>query len=531
MNPARLLAAGLLTLTALPAAAGLHVAEMPLVTEAHDQKNPVVFGSRMVFEDYRADGIYADLYHYDFTTMVVTPYATGAQDQWFPAIWGDLIAWMDNRPGVPGSPAKSDIFYSFSPGQQTNLTNDTLDQWWPAVSRGYVFWEEGLSLTRWNIVGALAGAGGRFPVAEPTLEAHEVSAAYPWVVYKELAPETEYDVWAANLATGERFLVSGAPEDQQFPHTDGRYVVWEDTRSAATGSDIYLFDLRSRTERPLCTNASTQEYPRVWGNLVVWMDWRSGRCDIYGHDLATGQEFPVCVASGDQLYPAIHGNRVVWQDKRNGNFDIYGAVVTRDYALVGDIAQAKMLPDGAEVELHGRTVTANFGGEASIEDPDRNSGIRVTGAWEVSEGQVVTVRGVMATARGEREIAADIVQVTGSTQPLQPYLIGNRNLGGKGFAPVIPEIEGPEGLVHNAGLLAQVWGIVTTTGSGWFYVDDGSGLADGSGNTGVRVSGDGNPPAGKFVRVTGIVSAFEIDNQSRPCIRTRSAADVTVMDP
>ncbi len=530
MTKSLLLAVCLMAL-ALPAMADRHITETPLVVEVRDQKNPIVFEPRVVFEDYRADGVYSDLYLYDFRTATVAPYATGSRDQWFPEMWGDLIVWMDNRTGVPGSPSKSDIFYSTQIGQQTNLTNDSLDQYWPSASRGFVFWEEGLSLTRWNIMGANLAAPGRFTIAAPSTEAHEVAAAYPWVVWKVLVPATQYDLYAKNLMTGQEILISNAANDQQFPHTDGRYVVWEDWRNSATISDIYVHDLLTGVQTALCTNSAKQEFPRVWGNFAVWADWRAGRGDIYGYDLVTGQEFPICTAAGDQMNPSIHANRVVWQDKRSGNFDIYTATITRDYAATPDIAQAKMLPDGAEIVLSGRIVTANFGAEAYIEDPDRNSGIRITGAWEVSAGSVVTVQGVMGTRRGEREVRADLVTVTAGVQPLAPYEVRTGNIGGRGFHPNVPDVESVRGRLHNVGLLMSTCGLVTATGDGWFTVDDGCAVSDGEGNTGVRVLDSGGAPLGKFVRVTGIVSVHQTGGASYAAVRTRSSADVTVVDP
>ena len=86
---------------------------------------------------------------------------------------------------------------------------------------------------------------------------------------------------------------------------------------------------------PVCKNVAEQDHPVIYGNYVVWMDYRndkgSGNPDIYMKNLKTGKETPVCTAKYEQTSPAIYGNKIVWTDGRNGknqigvvnNYDIY----------------------------------------------------------------------------------------------------------------------------------------------------------------------------------------------------------------
>ncbi|MFA6000512.1 MAG: hypothetical protein WC828_00145, partial [Thermoleophilia bacterium] len=77
--------------------------------------------------------------------------------------------------------------------------------------------------------------------------------------------------------------------------------------------------------------------PSLSGNIVVYQDNRTGHLDetgkwvgewdIYMMDLETGIEQPVCTAPGDQANPEIRGNIITWEDKRNGDRDIYAAVL------------------------------------------------------------------------------------------------------------------------------------------------------------------------------------------------------------
>jgi beta propeller repeat protein len=59
--------------------------------------------------------------------------------------------------------------------------------------------------------------------------------------------------------------------------------------------------------------STIQQYPAIYGNVVVWKDDRNGNWDIYGYDLSTENEFQITEDVSDQEWPAIYGNTVVWK--------------------------------------------------------------------------------------------------------------------------------------------------------------------------------------------------------------------------
>ncbi len=76
------------------------------------------------------------------------------------------------------------------------------------------------------------------------------------------------------------------------------------------------------TEKRITTNASEQYDPIIYGNRIVWTDYRNGNADVYIYDLSTKKE-PHTTNVSDQYSPDIYDNRVVWEDDRNGGSDIY----------------------------------------------------------------------------------------------------------------------------------------------------------------------------------------------------------------
>ncbi|HIH03028.1 MAG TPA: PKD domain-containing protein [Methanoregulaceae archaeon] len=142
------------------------------------------------------------------------------------------------------------------------------------------------------------------------------------------------------------YRINQAPGNSREARIDGDNIVWRDWRAEPNygysinsvsnltplprydedyrDSDIYLYNLVTGRETPICVDPGIQDSPDVSGNRVVWSDRRNGYRDLYYYDLATGQEHPFCTAPLGQYYPYIKGNRVVWLDYRNnGGTDAY----------------------------------------------------------------------------------------------------------------------------------------------------------------------------------------------------------------
>ncbi|MFB3879666.1 MAG: S-layer homology domain-containing protein [Armatimonadota bacterium] len=118
-----------------------------------------------------------------------------------------------------------------------------------------------------------------------------------------------------------------APDSiQSDPAADGARVVWADWRVdnpdlPPTGPDIYLYDLATGLETPICLAAGDQVYPAIDGDRIVWRDKRSGSWEIYLHDLSTAVTRKIASAPTTRLFdargPDISGNIVVWADERS----------------------------------------------------------------------------------------------------------------------------------------------------------------------------------------------------------------------
>lgn len=195
--------------------------------------------------------------------------------------------------------------------------------------------------------------------------------------------------------------------------------------------------------------------------------------------------------------------------------------VNVDYPAELTTGSAKKLADGQFVQLAGTVViagTPEMGDVFYVEASDRSTGIRVQTSAVVHEGDSVIVYGTLATVNGERQITATDVTPVSSGNPLPGAL----------FLTHARLMVAPD----TTGLLTRISGTITAApaGAGYFYVDDGSALSDGSAYTGVRVYGTAPPnPVGKYVLVTGIPGT-DLDNGGPiRLIRTRRSADISVI--
>jgi beta propeller repeat protein len=146
---------------------------------------------------------------------------------------------------------------------------------------------------------------------------------------------------------------------QARPRVWGNFVVWNDFRDAKgkddqEAGDIYVYDIAAKRETLITNARSAQTRPATNGKVVVWVDYRNEpsttgfNSDIYGYDLTTKQEFVVTRAPDQQTEPALYGNMVVWSDFRKGSetdADLYGYdLTTKQEFLISGAAGTQANP-------------------------------------------------------------------------------------------------------------------------------------------------------------------------------------------
>ncbi|MCC6484677.1 MAG: N-acetylmuramoyl-L-alanine amidase [Armatimonadetes bacterium] len=180
---------------------------------------------------------------------------------------------------------------------------------------------------------------------------------------------------------------------------------------------------------------------------------------------------------------------------------------------VGRIGDLWQINDSTPLTLEPKTVTAVQPDVFWLEEVDRSAALKVL--WSgggVTAGRLMRVTGMLGVSGAVRALSASAVQDTGPASPIAPLWMTGVTLGGESANSLTPGVSGGLGL-YNIGLLVRMAGSVTYASSAdpanqFFYLDDGSGLADGSGHVGVKVKcGSIAPPVAGFVAVQGVVDA------------------------
>jgi beta propeller repeat protein len=128
-----------------------------------------------------------------------------------------------------------------------------------------------------------------------------------------------WDIYLYDLGTGTETPICTDPVDQwNHPAIWRNHIVW-----VKNGTDIYLYDISTKTRRSICTEPANRYNPVIWEDRIAWMDDRNGTLDIYMYNISTGIEMQVTNGPSNHFGPAIWGDRIIWMDKRSENVEIY----------------------------------------------------------------------------------------------------------------------------------------------------------------------------------------------------------------
>ena len=172
------------------------------------------------------------------------------------------------------------------------------------------------------------------------------------------------------IPTGKYTEISAEPFGLSPPKISGNFIVWADSRECVSGGQTHslvLYDIVSGSKTCICSNPKSPRYAGISHPYVVWEDnahWKTDnrspmdhyRYDIHLYDIRTGKESVIIPNFSTQEYPAISGDRVVWSDSRNyprwGNYkDIFLYNITDESVTV--INSAPMLQSASSPYIHG----------------------------------------------------------------------------------------------------------------------------------------------------------------------------------
>lgn len=313
--------------------------EVPICTKPGIQRNPAIWGDKIVWEDNRNGGW--DIYMYDLSKQKEVAICTHPADQMYPAIYKDIIVYSDFRNET------LDIYmYDLKTGKEERVSNAPgVSETYPAIYGSKIIWVVlgsykihmyDITTKEEKIIGKARGDPGR----PPSIYGEKVV----WMDWRYGDPDISKNpvIYMYDITTQtETHIIPGLNKWSPAIYEDK--IVYIDGKTG--GGDVYLYDIKSQQQITICTNPEPQFCPAIYGDKVVWQDFRNGNWDIYMYDLKTKQESPICVNNDVQINPNIFGYRVVWEDNRNGgnNTDIYMYALSLPTSLQKSVDKASAL--------------------------------------------------------------------------------------------------------------------------------------------------------------------------------------------
>ena len=320
-----------------------NLGDVGLVVAPGNQTSPQLWGNFLAWEDDRIGR--PQVYLMNLTIRVVSSRPNPLQEQRFPRFGEGLLlfvqtstrctdkcVWVVNA--QTGSVTTHSKYGGMDPVVPVGGRYAYVDGLWPPGEPSGLFthWlSNGTFEGEWSVPAEHPdGGGGNGPVAGPGVIVLSIRSMRP----------------SGLLCTRDKYA---CVNELGVVYTSNRTFV-------PITNSLQLF--RAITPNPYCYDFTDEVFPAISGNTVVWQDNRNSKfaadpygClegnhwDIYGFDLATWKEFPLLTNPWNETHSAVDENLLVWQDDRNGNWDIYGMWLdTRKVFQITDDPAAQINP-------------------------------------------------------------------------------------------------------------------------------------------------------------------------------------------
>jgi len=271
----------------------------PVPDEFLMQTAPSIFGSIIVWQQFDSNTFEYSIVVYDSDTHTHVSYAANSgadpiytpEDNCFPQIFDDDIVWQDYNGG------DWDIgLYNVMTGVSTIIISGASDQKKPVIQGNFIAYENWTDpafpeiwLYDLTNASALQITSGSFAV-QPDISQNTV-------VWEELSGSPQsWKIFSYTIQTGIVHQVTpiGATWDQKNPSVNNIRIALEDYRRLGY-ADIYCYDPSGGSEiwvSPVSLN-NHQQIPRIYGDRIVWEDFRSGTSEIYLFTLGSADTCPI----------------------------------------------------------------------------------------------------------------------------------------------------------------------------------------------------------------------------------------------
>jgi Tol biopolymer transport system component len=141
------------------------------------------------------------------------------------------------------------------------------------------------------------------------------------IAYQALDSTNTWQIYVTDMATGKEQQITAGPHDAGHPRISGNNLVYQTDRvGGGQLQQIFLYDLKTRTETQISDSNGYHQFPTIYKNNIVWVenhsDTTASHIDLY--DISSHQTRPIVSSPNYVQDPSIYGEIVTWTDFRNG---------------------------------------------------------------------------------------------------------------------------------------------------------------------------------------------------------------------
>jgi len=156
-----------------------------------------------------------------------------------------------------------------------------------------------------------------------------LSVANHWAVWQDQRNEN-WDIFARHLTqTASTITITDNQLNQEYPDTDGTWLVWEDYQTNGL-RDIFMTQLSDSKHLSPVTRTLKRDEARPsvdWPWIVYQVKSNNNIWQIAAFHILTKQEIIIDSTQSDQKDPCVDNGRIVWQDFRDPG---YGEIYLKD---------------------------------------------------------------------------------------------------------------------------------------------------------------------------------------------------------
>ena len=248
-------------------------------TNKTDQINPAIYENLVVWEDERNGG--HDIYVEDLSTKIQTCISK-SREAYNPAIYGNRIVWQDESNG------NSNIYmYDISTKKETQITTSGT-AYKPDIYGDKIVWLDVEYVVLYDLSNK----------KETKIPIREFSSYYSPTIYGNSIVWVDandeygcvYGVYVMDLPTKKLNELITFTDSMSNPKIYGDNIVYSLAVTGGLYPDVLMYNLSTSEFKEISTSQTAKE-PDIYGNKIVWVDWRNEGPDIYMATL--GSDLPV----------------------------------------------------------------------------------------------------------------------------------------------------------------------------------------------------------------------------------------------